>query len=123
MIDIIEELEMVNAVTDGFPFLCCICEQEHRDWDYLRIHLRGNPNPRCIHLKCLLNQVGFSPEAIEIARALRVEVPEQDKRALQSEITAMMERVFRNVQTEFATHASVSPCRLLDAIIVELRRE
>ena len=69
MIDIIEELEMVNAVTDGFPFLCSMCGQEHRDWDYLRIHLKGNPNPCCIHLLCLLAQVGFSPE--EIKRASR----------------------------------------------------
>ena len=64
MIDIIEKLEMVNAVTDGFPFICPVCKQEHRDWDYLRITLKSTPNPRCIHLKCLLSQMGFLPEEI-----------------------------------------------------------
>lgn len=69
MIDIIEEVELerVSAATDGFPFICPACGQEHRDWDYLRIHLKGNPNPLCIHLLCLLAQVGFSPEEIKRA--------------------------------------------------------
>lgn len=64
MIDIIEELEMVNALTDGFPFICPVCGEEHRDWDYLRIFLKGSPNPHCIHLKCLLSQMNFRSEGI-----------------------------------------------------------
>jgi len=64
MLDIIGRLEMVNAVTDGFPFICPVCKQEHTDWDYLRITLKSNPNPRCIHLRCLVHQMGFLPEEI-----------------------------------------------------------
>jgi hypothetical protein len=63
MIDIIK-IKLVNALTDGFPFCCPFCNQVDEHLDYLRIYLRNNPNPRCIHLKCLLPMVGFSKEEI-----------------------------------------------------------
>jgi len=61
------ELEKVNATTDGFPFICGTCHKEHSNWDYCRVYLKDNPNPRCIHLKCLLDVVGFSKEEISEA--------------------------------------------------------
>jgi hypothetical protein len=68
MIELIEKIELVNAVTDGFPFICYICNEEHLNWDYLRIYLKGNSNAKCVHLECLLEAIGIEPEAIDRAQ-------------------------------------------------------
>jgi len=64
MIDVVE-IELVNATTDGFPFVCPLCKEERRNWDYARVFLRNNPTPRCVHLKCLVDALGFSKEEVE----------------------------------------------------------
>lgn len=69
MFDLIK-IEKVNTVTGGLPFICGTCGEKHDKWDYLRVWLEGNPNPRCIHLRCLLNVIGFSKEEISKSQSL-----------------------------------------------------
>jgi len=64
MVDMVK-IELVNATTDGFPFICPLCHKEKRNWDYLRVFLKNNPNPRCVHLKCLVNALGFNKKFFE----------------------------------------------------------
>ena len=64
MIDLFDEFRMVNAVTDGFPFVCPVCEEVHENWDYLRIYFKNNPNSCCIHLYCLLKVMKLEPSEI-----------------------------------------------------------
>lgn len=45
-------IERVCA-SEGFPFLCRVCEETHEDWDYLRIYLDNSIGGRCVHIRCL----------------------------------------------------------------------
>lgn len=63
MIDMVE-VELVNAVTDSLPFICPFCHKEKRSWDYLRVYLKDHPNPCCVHLKCLIDALGFKNKEV-----------------------------------------------------------
>lgn len=67
MLDLVE-IESINAVTDGFPFVCPLCHEVKENWDYIRVFLKNNPNPRCAHIECLLDVLGFYPEEKMAAR-------------------------------------------------------
>lgn len=70
MLDYVK-IEPVHAVMEGFPFVCPVCHKEERSWDYIRVYLGESPNPGCIHIRCLLNIMGFTPEQVGRAVTLK----------------------------------------------------